>query len=76
MRVICAPDSFKESMTAVAAAQAMAAGVRSVIADAECDQCPVADGGEGFIDAMATALGGQRMNARVSGPLGEPRDAE
>lgn len=75
MRVVCAPDSFKESMTAGAAARAMAEGVRRVAADAVCDLCPVSDGGEGFVEAMLTAAGGQRRVTAVCGPLGEPVDA-
>jgi len=75
MRVVCAPDSFKESMTAVDAAHAMARGVRAARPDADCDICPVSDGGEGFVDAMAASCGGERVTARVHGPLGEPVDA-
>lgn len=47
MRVVCAPDSFKESMTAAEAAAAMVAGVRRAAPEAECVAVPMADGGEG-----------------------------
>ncbi|MFP4145748.1 MAG: glycerate kinase [Phycisphaeraceae bacterium] len=73
MRVICAPDSFKESISASEAAEAMARGVRA--AGGEADVCPIADGGEGTVDALTTATGGEIRTARVTGPLGEPVDA-
>ena len=57
MRVVCAPDSFKESMTAAVAAAAMARGVRAVRPDADVVERPLADGGEGLLDAVAGSLG-------------------
>lgn len=71
MHILCAPDAFKESITAAGAARAMADGVTrhpGVTADA----CPVADGGEGTLDTIVTSLGGVVHSARVTGPLGEP----
>ena len=55
MRIVVAPDSFKESMTAVQAARAMAAGVRDALSACLVDQVPVSDGGEGFAEAIASA---------------------
>ncbi len=57
MIVVCAPDSYKESMTAPEAAQAMAEGVRDVAPDAVVIQLPMSDGGEGFAAAIAAATG-------------------
>lgn len=75
MRVVVAPDSFKESLSAVEAADAIAAGVREAGRDAQIDLCPMADGGEGTVEAMVAASGGGFRTADVFGPLGEPRQA-
>ena len=72
MKVICAPDSFKESLSASEAAHAMAAGVRAAEPDAEVDLCPIADGGEGTVDALLTATDGEARTTEVIGPLGDP----
>ena len=68
MRVVLAPDSFKESMTAAQAAAAMAAGVRRVLPGAQCVEVPMADGGEGTTAAMVAALGGLQSGTLVVGP--------
>ncbi|MCP2252140.1 glycerate kinase [Prauserella aidingensis] len=73
-RVVVAPDKFKGSLTAVEAADAIGAGVRDVLPDADVTLCPVADGGEGTLDVLLAA-GGTRVDLRVSGPLSEPVDA-
>jgi glycerate 2-kinase len=70
MRIVLAPDSFKESMTASQAADAMREGIHSVIPDAECVGVPMADGGEGTVDAVVEALHGQQVEVEVSDPLG------
>ena len=75
MRIICAPDSFKESLTAAQAAQAMGRGIVGVASGAQVDLCPIADGGEGTVDAMLSATGGEAQTTRVTGPLGEPVNA-
>ncbi len=72
VKVICAPDSYKECLSATEAASAMAEGVRRALPDAEVDICPVADGGEGTVEALVTALGGQYRESTVTGPCGEP----
>ncbi len=69
MRILIAPDSFKESMSAGQAAHAMAEGVRLALPNAQIDLCPIADGGEGTVDAIITATGGSRRTATVRGPL-------
>lgn len=75
MKIICAPDSFKESMTAIEAANAMAKGIESVLENAEIDLCPIADGGEGTVEALVAATDGQLQRTTVTGPLGEPVQA-
>jgi glycerate kinase len=72
MRFVLAPDSFKESMSAVTAAAAMERGIRTVFADAECITVPMADGGEGTVDALVAALGGEHVEAIVRDALGRP----
>lgn len=75
MKVVIAPDSFKESLEAAAVAAAIAAGWRSVWPQAELLCRPMADGGEGTLDAVLAACAGERRSCRVSGPLGEPVEA-
>ena len=75
MKIICAPDSFKESLSAAQAAQAMGRGIVSVAAQAQVDLCPIADGGEGTVDAMLSATGGEAKTTSVTGPLGQQVDA-
>lgn len=72
MRVLLAPDSYKGSLSALAVAQAMAAGVLRVFPEAQPRQMPIADGGEGTVDALVAATGGEIRSAEVRGPLGEP----
>ena len=55
MKVVCAPDSFKESMSDAEAAAAMTRGVRSVFPDAQCVEVPMADGGEGIEQVLENA---------------------
>ncbi|MDM7991063.1 glycerate kinase [Arthrobacter sp. zg-Y877] len=69
MRVVIAPDKFKGSLSAAEAAAAMGEGVLAVYPDADVTAVPVADGGEGTLDA-ALAAGAQSRTARVTGPLG------
>ncbi|GAB2709906.1 glycerate kinase [Nocardia thraciensis] len=69
-RIVLAPDKFKGSLSAGAVADAVAAGIRRVRPDADIRWVPVADGGEGTVDA-AVAAGFDRATAEVSGPTGE-----
>lgn len=75
MKIVIAPDSYKDSLSAVAAAQAIARGWRSVFSQAQTVECPMADGGEGTIEAILAAVPGEWRTAQVSGPLGEPTSA-
>ena len=68
MKIIIAPDSFKGSLTSLEAAEAMAHGVRQVYPAAELVLLPLADGGEGTVEALVTATGGQRVTTSVCGP--------
>ncbi|MEX1139966.1 MAG: glycerate kinase [Bacteroidota bacterium] len=72
MKILIAPDSFKGTLTAVEAAQAMAEGARSVVPDAVIVELPIADGGEGTVEALVRATGGKTKKATVTGPLGFP----
>jgi glycerate kinase len=76
MRVLVAPDKFRGTLTAAQAARAVAAGWRGVRPDDEVVEVPMADGGEGTLDALVEGLGGERRKARVTGPLGDPVQAE
>ncbi|MER6823629.1 glycerate kinase [Streptomyces cellulosae] len=71
-RVVVAPSGFKESLSAPAAADAIAAGVRRVLPDAEIDRIPLVDGGEGTAAALARATGGRLVALAATGPVGEP----
>ncbi|HWR29949.1 MAG TPA: glycerate kinase [Negativicutes bacterium] len=71
MRVVVAPDSYKGSVSAIGVAAALERGVLKIFPAAEVCKIPIADGGEGTVEAMVAATGGQLMSARVTGPLGE-----
>ncbi|VEG43149.1 glycerate kinase [Mycolicibacterium flavescens] len=70
MKIVLAPDSFKESMTASEAVAAMRAGVAAVLPDADVVGVPMADGGEGTVDAVVDALHGEHVEVQVSDALG------
>lgn len=70
MRIVIAPDSFKECASAARVAEAIAVGVRRLCPDAVVDLAPMADGGEGTVEAMVTATGGRTVEVDVTGPLG------
>lgn len=76
MRVVIAPDKFKGTLTAPQAAGALARGWLRGDPGAEVREVPVADGGEGTLDALVAALGGEIHQARVTGPMGDPVDAD
>ncbi|HEY3281371.1 MAG TPA: glycerate kinase [Armatimonadota bacterium] len=75
MRILIAPDSFKGSLSAAQVAAAMADGCRRACPEVEVDLCPMADGGEGTLEAYLTAVGGEARLAWVTGPLGTPVEA-
>jgi glycerate kinase len=75
MTVLVAPSGFKESLGAQEVADEIAAGVLGVYPHARVLKAPMADGGEGFTDALVAATAGERHAVRVTGPLGSPVDA-
>ncbi|MGG4012470.1 glycerate kinase [Bacillus smithii] len=75
MKIVIAPDSFKESLSAFQAARAIEKGFRDVFPEAEYVLIPMADGGEGTVQSLVDATGGTVIEKRVTGPLGEPVDA-
>jgi len=72
-RFLVAPDSFKGTFGATAVAEAIATGIEA--AGGEADRCPVADGGEGTMEALLAALGGERRRVQVHDPLRRPIEA-
>src|SRR5690606_15020303 len=72
MRIVIAPDKFKEALPATQVCDAIACGVRDACPDAHITCIPMADGGEGTVDALVAATGGTFRDTRVTGPLGEP----
>ncbi|HBX7678373.1 TPA: glycerate kinase [Klebsiella pneumoniae] len=75
MKIVIAPDSWKESLSALEVASAIEQGFREIYPDAEYVKLPVADGGEGTVEAMVAATGGLLVPLTVTGPLGEPVEA-
>ena len=71
MRIVVAPDSYKGSLSALGVAQAMERGILSVFPEANVCKIPMADGGEGTVDALLAATGGERRQSEVSDPLGQ-----
>jgi len=76
VRVVIAPNAFKGSLSAIDAADAIAEGVRAAASDAELVLVPIADGGDGTVDALVAATHGERRTLRVRGPLGDPVNAD
>lgn len=74
MKIVIAPDSFKESLTAEEVAEAIKRGFQQSIADVECLLCPVGDGGEGTVDAIRHSLDLEEKWIQVTGPFG-PKEA-
>ena len=75
MKIVIASDSFKGSLTSVEVAQAATHGIKAVYPDCDVVAVNVADGGEGTIEAVVDALGGQIVHTTVSDPLGRPIQA-
>lgn len=69
LKFITASDSFKESLSAKAACQAMADGIKRVFPEAEVIQVPMADGGEGTVDAILSCIPGEKVEKMVTGPM-------
>ena len=72
MKIAIAIDSFKGSLSSLEAGNAAAEGIRRAIPDAECVVGPLADGGEGTVEALAAGLGGELRKVEVTGPDGSP----
>ena len=75
MKVVIAPQTFKGGLSGVKVAMAIQQGVRSVFPEAEIVQIPVADGGDGTLDALVRSTDGEFFTNQVTGPLGEPVSA-
>ena len=76
MKIVIAPDSFKESLTALEVAEAIEAGLKKVLPDAEYVKVPMADGGEGTVQSLVDATEGRLISAEVCAPLGNKVKAE
>ncbi|HEI8867449.1 glycerate kinase [Serratia sp. AKBS12] len=74
-KVVIAPDSFKESLSALDVAAAIERGFRQIYPDVEYVKLPMADGGEGTVDSMVAATEGEIVQLSVRGPLGTPVEA-
>ncbi|NVZ84552.1 glycerate kinase [Pseudomonas yamanorum] len=70
MKIVIAPDSFKDSLSAQEVASAIARGIAEILPHAELVLCPMADGGEGTVDAILAVMEGESRRAVVRGPLG------
>lgn len=75
MKVLIAIDSFKGSLSSMEASAEIAAAIIDVYPDADIITLPLADGGEGTVEALVCATGGQLRSVTVSGPIGEPIEA-
>ncbi|MBE5099298.1 glycerate kinase [Priestia aryabhattai] len=75
MKIVIAPDSFKESLTALHVCEAVERGIRTHFPDAEISKVPMADGGEGTVQSLVDATGGQIIQAKVTGPLDKEVEA-
>jgi glycerate kinase len=75
MKIVIAPDSFKESLSAQEVAEQIEAGFKAIFPEAHYVKLPMADGGEGTVEAMVAATGGRTVAVQVTGPLGTPVEA-
>ena len=72
MKVVVAMDSMKGSLSSLEAGNAVSEGIHRVFRDAEVTVCPLADGGEGTVEALVAGMNGKTEHVKVTGPLGEP----
>jgi len=72
MKIVVAPDSFKECLDAAAVAAILSDEISRIRPDAEVISCPLSDGGEGFCEIVTAALGGEILHHVVTGPLSAP----
>ncbi|MFA0488607.1 glycerate kinase [Vibrio splendidus] len=76
MKIVIAPDSFKESLSAVSVTACVEKGFREIFPDADYVTLPLADGGEGTVDVLLQGLAGQKRTHQVEGPMGALINAE
>lgn len=76
MKVVVAIDSLKGSLSSKEAGKAAKTGILRAVPDAEVKICPLADGGEGTVDALMESMGGERRRLTVTGPLGKKVECE
>ncbi|MCC3375183.1 glycerate kinase [Cohnella sp. REN36] len=76
MKIVLAPDSYKGTLSAAQVCAVMARAVREELPEAETDAVPMADGGEGTLDAIVNAANGERIGIAAAGPFGRPFAAE
>lgn len=76
MKAVIAMDSFKGCLTSMEAGRAAEEGIRRADPDADVQVMPLADGGEGTIDALIAGMGGKKQRIRATGPLGAMMDCE
>ncbi len=75
MKIVIAPDSYKESLSAIEVAEAIESGFKKVFPNYQYVKCPVADGGEGSVEALVDASGGEMVHTDVIGPLGDHHES-
>src|SRR5215470_9824397 len=73
MKILIAPDKFKDCLSAAEVARCISAGIHSVDSSITIDECPMADGGEGTVAALVAATGGTIQMRKVTGPLASMR---
>ena len=76
MKIVIAPQGFKAGISGLEAAQAIARGVTAAVPGAETVLAPVADGGDGTLNALVDGTGGEVFTSTVTGPLGQPLEAQ
>lgn len=69
MRILIAPDSFKDALSSLDVATCLSAGLQKVLEDADCELIPFADGGEGTVDAILASVVGRKINVTAHDPL-------
>ena len=75
MKIVIAPDSFKGSLSAVGVSEALAKGLLKAVPTAEIVKLPMADGGEGTVEALVSSTKGTIKHKIVRDPLGNPVDS-
>ena len=76
MKIIIAPNAFKETLSAVEVADCIEQGIRTIWPETTIEKFPLADGGDGTVDAFVSAMGGKIIARKVTGPLGKKVRAE